>query len=54
MHCEPYFKGVITFSRAKITLRDVTQGKATSPMYQAMVQWNSANTSEAFWLCRDL
>lgn len=41
VYYEPYFKGTIAFSRAKITLREVTQGKVLSPMYQAMVQRNS-------------
>lgn len=36
VHSEFYFKGVITFSRAKIPLWEVTQGKAMSLMYQAM------------------
>lgn len=36
MYCEPYFKGVITFSRAKITLGEVTQRKASSLMYQRL------------------
>lgn len=27
VYYEPYFKGTIAFSRAKITLRQVTQGK---------------------------
>lgn len=46
MHRESYFKGVITFSRAKITLQEVTQGKAMS--LNVPVQRNSANISEAF------
>lgn len=41
VYYEHYFKGTIAFSRAKITLREVTQGKVLSPMYQAMVQRNS-------------
>lgn len=41
VYYEPYFKGTIAFSRAKITLQEVTQGKVLSPMYQAMVQRNS-------------
>lgn len=41
VYYEPYFKGTVAFSRAKITLRQVTQGKDLSPMYQVMVQRNS-------------
>lgn len=48
MQCEPYFKGVITFSRAKITLREVTQGKAESLTYRAALQPNPVNIPEAF------